>query len=255
MPGGVNFIRAAVPTVDKGLAFSTVIKNLRFSFHFSSDEKPKPEHRRRRAASGISLSWETMPESREQMPNGGYWIRRVDYSPTAMEFHGKTRRLALTNNKENIPRGWRRSPAGRYRRTGKSPLPEWYPRTPLRDITSIVKAYERRRALIQAAAAQSPADSPAPHHLLQITDPSQQESSSTPPQPPMKPQSYKPTAPQTPAAQTIHVGDDAQAAAAAETALLSSMEQIEKAVKRNMKAMKKPESKRANQLRNLMSMR
>ncbi|PKU68533.1 protein POLYCHOME-like [Dendrobium catenatum] len=208
-----------------------------------------------------------MPELREPMMGGGYWIRRVDYSPPEMAAQGKVRRFFPTNNKENIPYGWRRSPAGRHRRPGKSPLPEWYPRTPLRDITSIVKAYEKKRLRIQAVTAAA-SSSVAPD--LQITNPPSQESSSTASQPsmnlPMKSrprittepplqvdESPQTPAPLTPALLTGHV-DEGQTSETGST-LLNSIEQIEKAVKKNLVKMKKPESKRVTQLRNLMSMR
>ncbi|KAL0914770.1 hypothetical protein M5K25_015147 [Dendrobium thyrsiflorum] len=215
-----------------------------------------------------------MPELREPIMGGGYWIRRMDYSPTAMAVQGKVRRFFPTNNKENIPHGWRRSPAARSRRPGRSPLPEWYPRTPLRDITSIVKAYEKRRLRIQAAHTAAAASSSVAADL-EITNPRSQESSSTASQPSMKlpmkscprittepplqvdesPQTPAPLtpAPLTPALLTGHV-DDGQTSETGST-LLNSIEQIEKAVKKNMVKMKKPESKRVTQLRNLMSMR
>lgn len=72
---------------------------------------------------------------------GGYFIRRVRVaSPGALVGKGTVKLLARrartpSNNKENVP------PAGavRARPKRRSPLPDWYPRTPLRDITSIVK--------------------------------------------------------------------------------------------------------------------
>jgi hypothetical protein len=70
---------------------------------------------------------------------GGFFIRRV-VSPGAVVVKGGVKplaRQALTpsNNKENVP------PAGAARTAPKrtSPLPDWYPRTPLRAITSVVK--------------------------------------------------------------------------------------------------------------------
>ncbi|KAK1313553.1 hypothetical protein QJS10_CPA06g01761 [Acorus calamus] len=55
------------------------------------------------------------------------------------------------DDKENITPEWARS-GSRGRRTSaewKSPLPTWYPRTPLRDITAIVNALERRRTRVR----------------------------------------------------------------------------------------------------------
>ncbi|KAG0473912.1 hypothetical protein HPP92_015769 [Vanilla planifolia] len=91
-----------------------------------------------------------MLETKEPILGGGFWIRRVDYSPAVMQGKKKAQPYTPTDNKENTPRGWRRTVALRHRRPGRTPLPEWYPRTPLRDITSILKAYERRRLRIQA---------------------------------------------------------------------------------------------------------
>jgi hypothetical protein len=71
---------------------------------------------------------------------GGFFIRRVS-SPGALAVRGARKPLARrfvspSNNKEN------RSPVWAVRATQpkrRSPLPEWYPRTPLRDITAIAK--------------------------------------------------------------------------------------------------------------------
>jgi len=71
---------------------------------------------------------------------GGFFIRRRVASPGALVAKGAVKPLARRvrthfSNKENVP------PAGAARAKPKrrSPLPDWYPRTPLRDITSIVK--------------------------------------------------------------------------------------------------------------------
>ncbi|ESR34733.1 protein POLYCHOME [Citrus sinensis] len=44
------------------------------------------------------------------------------------------------------PIGRENTPAGSAARRGRTVLPSWYPRTPLRDITAVVRAIERRRA-------------------------------------------------------------------------------------------------------------
>ncbi|XP_062222904.1 protein GIGAS CELL1-like [Phragmites australis] len=85
---------------------------------------------------------------------GGFFIRRLA-SPGAVVVKGVLKPLARrarspSNNKENVPPAWAVTAAPKRR----SPLPDWYPRTPLRDITSIVKAVERRRRLSDAAARQ-----------------------------------------------------------------------------------------------------
>jgi len=72
---------------------------------------------------------------------GGFFIRRVE-SPGAVLVKGAVKPLARqalspSSNKENVP------PVGAVRGAPKrSPLPDWYPRTPLRDITSIVKVVD-----------------------------------------------------------------------------------------------------------------
>ena len=70
---------------------------------------------------------------------GGFFIRRVA-SPGAVLVKGAVKPLAReartpSSNKENVP------PVGAFWTAPKkrSLLPDWYPRTPLRDITSIVK--------------------------------------------------------------------------------------------------------------------
>ncbi|XP_077249546.1 protein GIGAS CELL1-like [Tasmannia lanceolata] len=85
-----------------------------------------------------------MPEARDRRSSGdlglGFGIRR---GPRNCH----ERNMFRSDDKENIP------PEGsRSIRRRKGPLPSWYPRTPLRDITSIVKALERRRAHLRGAA-------------------------------------------------------------------------------------------------------
>uniref|UniRef100_A0A0E0CMP6 Uncharacterized protein n=1 Tax=Oryza meridionalis TaxID=40149 RepID=A0A0E0CMP6_9ORYZ len=86
---------------------------------------------------------------------GGFFIRRTTSPPGAVAVKGAVKPLARqalppTSNKENVPPSW----AVTVRATPKrrSPLPEWYPRSPLRDITSVVKAVERKSRLGNAAA-------------------------------------------------------------------------------------------------------
>ncbi|GJM85062.1 hypothetical protein PR202_ga01479 [Eleusine coracana subsp. coracana] len=88
---------------------------------------------------------------------GGFFIRRVA-SPSSLAVRGKAgkhlaRRFILpSNNKENMPPvlAVRATPPKR-----RSPLPKWYPRTPLRDITTIAKAIQRSRLRIAATLEQS----------------------------------------------------------------------------------------------------
>uniref|UniRef100_A0A0D9VHQ1 Uncharacterized protein n=1 Tax=Leersia perrieri TaxID=77586 RepID=A0A0D9VHQ1_9ORYZ len=57
-----------------------------------------------------------------------------------------------SSNKENVPPSW--AVTARTTPKRRSPLPEWYPRSPLRDISSVVKAVERRSRLGNAATRQ-----------------------------------------------------------------------------------------------------
>ncbi|WVZ82397.1 hypothetical protein U9M48_029663 [Paspalum notatum var. saurae] len=95
---------------------------------------------------------------------GGFLIRRVA-SPGALVVKGSVtvkplarRAQRSSSNKENEP------PAGAVMAAPKrrSPLPDWYPRTPLRDITSIIKnalviaALEKRRSRLEEDASRQP---------------------------------------------------------------------------------------------------
>ncbi|KAG8060462.1 hypothetical protein GUJ93_ZPchr0002g25518 [Zizania palustris] len=85
---------------------------------------------------------------------GGFFLRRMTSPGAAVVMTGAVKPIARrvlppSSNKENMPPSWA------VRTTPKrSPLPEWYPRTPLHDITSIVKAIERKSRLRNAAAPQ-----------------------------------------------------------------------------------------------------
>jgi hypothetical protein len=64
---------------------------------------------------------------------GGYFIRgTVPIHPRPVSLVG-----SMTDNKENInpATGCVVDPT----RQGRSPLPDWYPRTPLRDISAVLK--------------------------------------------------------------------------------------------------------------------
>ncbi|CAN6252123.1 unnamed protein product [Urochloa humidicola] len=97
---------------------------------------------------------------------GGFFVRRVAspgivVAKCTIKPLARRARLRLSNkDKENVP------PAGAIKAAPKSrsPLPDWYPRTPLRDITSIVKALERRSRQEDAEARQ---------HIQQTEDSSQ----------------------------------------------------------------------------------
>lgn len=55
-------------------------------------------------------------------------------------------------------------------RSGNSVLPSWYPRTPLRDITHVVRAIERRRARLREIDGQQ-IDIPIPQDISDVHDP------------------------------------------------------------------------------------
>ncbi|XXG46204.1 hypothetical protein AAC387_Pa02g1114 [Persea americana] len=104
-----------------------------------------------------------MPEARDRIPGGGTRGMTLDFglrpgfdiAALAQPRSGHERalhRFPLSDNKENIPPGSSTSRGRRRTRLRKSPLPSWYPRTPLRDITAIVNAMERRRSRLRAVA-------------------------------------------------------------------------------------------------------
>lgn len=99
----------------------------------------------------LLADYSNMPEMRdskrtalgELSGGGGFFIRRVA-SPGALAARGPGKPLARrfirpSNNKENVPPVWAVKATATKRR---SPLPDWYPRTPLRDITAIAKVIE-----------------------------------------------------------------------------------------------------------------
>ncbi|XP_062219488.1 protein GIGAS CELL1-like [Phragmites australis] len=214
-----------------------------------------------------------MPEMRNasrpalaDVSGGGFFIRKVA-SPGAVVVKGSVkplarRALAPSSNKENVP------PVSAVRATPKrrSPLPDWYPRTPLRDITSIVKALERRSRLANAAARQQIQWNLNSSQSVDPATPVQAEQSA----PQSTPQTLEKLAPlsegklkassspsdcslQTTPSKPI----DPALADLLEKKLSSSIEQIEKMVRRNLKATPKATqpSKRVVQRRTLMSMR
>ncbi|CAM0904213.1 unnamed protein product [Alopecurus aequalis] len=215
-----------------------------------------------------------MPEHREikrtgltDLSGGGFFIRRVA-SPGALAGRrpGKalSRRFASpSSNKENVPPAWAVKATPQRRR---SPLPDWYPRTPLRDITAIVKAIERSRLRIAAARQQSE-QSPQPANLtdtvpaedsLAIASGSGSTQIVANPAPSLGEQSFKVySSPSKSSLKTPTKPIDPALADLMEKKLSSSIEQIEKMVKKNMKRNPKAAqpSKRANQRRTLMSMR
>ncbi|KAG8064822.1 hypothetical protein GUJ93_ZPchr0004g39752 [Zizania palustris] len=103
------------------------------------------------------------------LSGGGFFIRRVA-SPGSLAVRGarKThprRFISPSNNKENVPPAVRATTPKRI-----SPLPDWYPRTPLHDITAIVKAIERRRLRIAACQQQSQRPEQEVPHCPKVQD-------------------------------------------------------------------------------------
>ncbi|TVU29991.1 hypothetical protein EJB05_21591 [Eragrostis curvula] len=212
---------------------------------------------------------------------GGFFIRRVE-SPGALAVRGvagkhrRRRFISSSNNKENMPPVWavKATPSKR-----RSPLPEWYPRTPLRDITTIAKAIQRSRLRIAAAQQQSQRPEQSPQSV-NLTTPAQTEQDV-----PLSTESSLAVAsssgstekesvassatilaednlkllstPAESSSKTASKPTDPVVADIVEKKLSSSIEQIEKMVKQNMK--REPEaaqpSKRVILRRNLMSMR
>ncbi|KAK3140779.1 hypothetical protein QOZ80_5AG0405660 [Eleusine coracana subsp. coracana] len=189
---------------------------------------------------------------------GGFIIRRVA-SPGAVVVKGGVKplaRRALTpsSNKENVP------PAGALRAAPKrrSPLPDWYPRTPLRDITSIVKALERCR--LRGSASRQQLQRTEDSSLLDPTtqDPSSIQDVATPATSSAKDKLT--TSPSTPVCSlqiTPSRPIDPVLSDLLEKELSSSIEKIEKMIRQNLKQTPKAAqpSKRVVQRRILMSMR
>lgn len=236
------------------------------------DQSPKmPDSRDGRRAALADLSGE--------VGGGGFFIRRVA-SPGALAVRGAGKPLARrymspSRNKENLLPVW----ALRATPTKRSPLPGWYPRTPLRDITAIAKAIQRSRARIAAAQQQSQRIEQSPQSV-NVTIPAQAEqyaphiaeashavasgSGSTERETVANPATVladdnlnvssstaesslnTPSKPMDPALADI-----------VEKKLSSSIEKIEKLVRKNLKRTAKAAqaSRRATQRRNLMSMR
>lgn len=165
----------------------------------------------------------------------------------------------------------------------RSPLPDWYPRTPLRDITSIVKALERRSRLEDAAAQQQiqwiedssqSADSTTPvqaeqndpHNTLQAPEalgavasgPGSTSVGATPPASVAEGEPKESSSPSDCSLQTVpSKPNDSAHADLVEKKLSRSIEQIEKMVNQRLKETPKAAqpSKVSVQRRTLMSMR
>ncbi|CAA6672321.1 unnamed protein product [Spirodela intermedia] len=164
--------------------------------------------------------------------------------------------------KENIMPGRSVSTARRG-----SPLPVWYPRTPLRDITAIVNAVERRRASLRLAARQRRQSSELPSppalrdspldHLTRVADktpaPSGKASTSSPLTAVVSPAAVE-GSPRTPCVPTTsETTADSSKLLELEMKLEKSIEVIEKAVKENLK--RTPKVKNGVEVTRLKSLR
>uniref|UniRef100_A0A1D1ZLX4 Uncharacterized protein n=1 Tax=Anthurium amnicola TaxID=1678845 RepID=A0A1D1ZLX4_9ARAE len=171
----------------------------------------------------------------------------------------RSRTQLLAEGDENVPPEGSRS----TRRRG-SPLPAWHQRTPLRDITALMNAMERRRVSLRLAARQrrnqdtalSPPsglqDSPSPLGLTVPSDvpdnPALPGTGASPPAVENSPPHTPPLAPSSTAAGDPKLTE-------AERKLEKSIHVIEKAVKENLKRTLKVNDGRAVQRRTLLSMR
>ncbi|KAF8703430.1 hypothetical protein HU200_032235 [Digitaria exilis] len=212
---------------------------------------------------------------------GGFFIRRV-VSPGSLAARGirkplSRRYISPSRNKENLLPVWalRATPTKR-----RSPLPEWYPRTPLRDITAIAKAIQRSRLRIAAAQEQSQRPEQSPQSVNATTTPGQAEQNTTlsadaslavasgsgsteretvaSPAATLAGDDLKVrSSPAESSSETPSKPMDPALAGIVEKKLSSSIEKIEKLVRRNLKRTPKAAqaSRRATQRRNLMSMR
>ncbi|KAF8403862.1 hypothetical protein HHK36_011968 [Tetracentron sinense] len=151
--------------------------------------------------------------------------------------------------------------------TARSPLPSWYPRTPLRDITAIVRAIERRRARLREAEGHQIAN-PAPQEqdvldrALPISSAPLEHNISMISPNPMD--ATKPRAPPVGNVPKILLGINSQTVGEADfltpqKKLLNTIDQVEKVVMEELQRIKKtPSAKkvdREKKVRTLMSMR
>ncbi|XP_039130198.1 protein GIGAS CELL1 [Dioscorea cayenensis subsp. rotundata] len=213
-----------------------------------------------------------MPELKEWMVRvgkveDGVWMRRGASPRSPM--------VIAVDNKENLP-PWRSA------RRRRSPLPAWYPRTPLRDITVIVRALERSRARMEAAAAERrrlgigtessprlllspsplpPVSSPSgqtpstPHPASNISDSTATTNTTvlvttTPPPADQSLETLSPPLSVKPSAKTLNPIE-------AEEKLCRSIDVIEKSVLKNLKKTKEQNTRRTTTARRniLLSMR
>ncbi|OVA11183.1 hypothetical protein BVC80_1743g11 [Macleaya cordata] len=102
--------------------------------------------------------FQSTTRSMEISPSQGVWMRRNGSygTPRVSRIGSELRRnlygTPLDVRENPMFSGTRRRSGGRGGRPrNTNPLPSWYPRTPLRDITAVVNAIERRRAQMSEA--------------------------------------------------------------------------------------------------------
>ncbi|XP_021893909.1 protein POLYCHOME-like [Carica papaya] len=122
-----------------------------------------PVHR-----AGAQTALGSTPARRSMVLGGGSGrgggLRRASFG-TPRTGNGRGRNLRGTpGGRENTPAG------GARRGRGLSVLPAWYPRTPLRDITAIVRAIERRRASLRELEGQQ-VETPVTHERRIVDSP------------------------------------------------------------------------------------
>lgn len=150
---------------------------------------------------------------------------------------------------------------GRARASASSVLPSWYPRTPLRDVSSVVRAIERRRARM------GDTETPTPQQLGVVDDSllplSGEHNYSTMVTPGPSVGFKRPWPPSTAKVHQILLDiareSSAEEALTPEKKLLNSIDKVEKVVMEEIQKMKStPSAKRAERekkVRTLMSMR
>ncbi|XP_009786601.1 protein POLYCHOME-like [Nicotiana sylvestris] len=192
---------------------------------------------------------------------GGGIGRRVNFGTPRRNSH---RTPARVIGRENI------SPSGRGRGRGgqHSVLPSWYPRTPLRDITSIVRAIERRRARFGEREGQQ-LESPISQDLT-VLDPSESTSgaqlehnnSFMTPHPTIRSRIYPKSVGKVPKIllNITHQNDSGDIdCLTPQRKLLNSIDKVEKAVMEELHKLKRTPSakkqEREKRVRTLMSMR
>ncbi|KAK9290044.1 hypothetical protein L1049_008207 [Liquidambar formosana] len=195
---------------------------------------------------------------------GGGFGRGGFGTPRSGNGRGRNMYGSSTVGRENSPAGTVRRGRGR---STNSVLPSWYPRTPLRDITAVVRAIERRRTRLADVEGQQ-IESPIPQDqsVLDFSVPNsgaqlEHDISMTSPNPSFV---IKPRPPSVGKVPKILLGITNQTAGESEfltpqKKLLNSIDTVEKVVMEELQKLKRtPTAKKAERekrVRTLMSMR